>query len=94
MLTVTKAALDRLSKKLASRKVGGDRAFRFTQETGGWRLRPDRSRPDDTTFIHEGKNVLLLDTAVSEAMTELRLHVRMTGAAAKLRLHRATPRSG
>lgn len=41
MLSVTVAALDRLSHKLADRKAAADIAMRFTRRKQGWRLRLD-----------------------------------------------------
>ena len=64
MFTVTAAALDRLSRKLAGKNANDDEAMRFTR---GWRLRLDRTRPDDTAFSHEGRNVLLVDAAMATA---------------------------
>lgn len=92
MLTVTKPALDRLSHRLARKKAADDVALRFTRRAGGWNLDPDRARPGDITFAHDGRNVLLLDEAVSQGMTDLTLDVRTTEAGLRLRLHRITGR--
>ena len=86
MLTVTLAALDRLSHKLASGKAAEDVAMRFTRGNGGWRLRPDRRRPADTAFTYKGKAVLVLDDPVSQAMTGMTLDVRDTEAGPRLSL--------
>ena len=93
MFTVTAAALERLSRKLAGRKANDNEAFRFTQRTGGWRLRLDRTRPLDTEFAHGGRSVLLLDAAVSQAMTNMTLDVRGTASGPRLKLRRRTRRS-
>jgi hypothetical protein len=90
MFTVTAAALDRLSRKLAGKKADDDEAFRFTRRTGGWRLRLDCARPADTAFPHDGRSMLLLDTAVSQAMTNMTLDVRSTDSGPRLRLRRVT----
>jgi len=86
MLTVTAAALDRLSTKLARKKADDDVALRFTRRPGGWRLRLDRAAPADKTFTHEGRNVLLLDKDVARAMTSMMLDVRDTDKGPRLRL--------
>jgi hypothetical protein len=91
MLTVTTAALDRLSTKLARKKAGEGMALRFTRRPGGWRLRLDRADPADKTYTHEGRNVLLLDQDVSRAMASMTLDVRVTNRGPRLRL-RATMR--
>ncbi len=92
MLTVTAGALERLSSKLAGKKARDDEAFRFTRRTGGWKLRLDRARTADTEFTHEGRSVLLLDGAVSQAMTNGTLDVRTTDVGPRLRLRRVRSR--
>ena len=94
MFTVTTPALDRLSHRLAHKKAADDVALRFTRREGGWKLDPDRARPGDVTFAHDGRNVLLLDEAVSQGMTDLTLDVRTTDAGPRLRLHRIANRQG
>lgn len=86
MLTVTPAARDRLSKKLAERKAAEDTALRFLRREHGWSLRPDRVRPTDATFTHEGRNVLLLDKSVAKAMSNRTLDTRPTQAGPRLML--------
>lgn len=88
MLTVTKAALERLSRRLSLKKAADDVAMRFTRRTGGWRLRLGRTGPDDTAFAHEGRNVLLLDKSVSSAMANMKLDVKADEADAGLKLRR------
>lgn len=93
MFVVTEAARDRLSRKLAEKEPTDGQALRFTRREGGWRLRLDRPRPDDTVFDHEGKNVLLLDAKVASAMAALTLDVSSTDFGARLRLCRFTEES-
>ncbi len=88
MLTVTVAARDCLLAKLGRRKAADDVAMRFTRKKHGWRLRPDRTSPNDTAFTHQGRNVLLLDEAVSKAMADMKLDVRATAAGPRLKLRR------
>ena len=90
MFTVTAGALDRLSRKLARKKPTDGVALRFTRRAGGWRLCLDRARPADTEFTHDGRSVLLLDIAVSQAMTNMTLDVRSTNSGPRLRLRRVT----
>jgi hypothetical protein len=92
MLTVTNAALERLSRKLARKKAATDMALRFKRTEGRWRLRLDRARPDDATFTHQGRKVLLLDEAASKAMTTMTLGVGDTEAEPRLRLRRIMKR--
>jgi hypothetical protein len=75
-----------LSHKLTIGKTPADMAMRFTRGNGGWRLRPDRRRPADTAFTYKGRPVLVLDEAVSEAMTDMTLDVKDTKAGPRLAL--------
>jgi len=88
MFKVTAAALDRLQRKLTGKKAKDDEAFRFTPRTGGWKLRLDRARPADTEFTHDGRSVLLIDGAVSQAMTDMTLDVKSTDSGPRLKLRR------
>ncbi|MHC4092129.1 MAG: hypothetical protein ACYSVY_17970 [Planctomycetota bacterium] len=90
MLTVTPAARECLLSRLGRKKAADDVAMRFTRREGGWRLRLDRARPNDTAFTHEGKNVLLLDAAVVKKMAALTLDASSTETGAKLKLRRIT----
>lgn len=93
MLNVTSAARECLLSKLNRKNVAEDVAMRFTRKERGWRLRPDRAGPADTAFTYEGRNVLVLDEAVSKAMANMELDVRATEAGPRLRLRRITKRS-
>lgn len=86
MITVTTAARDRLSTKLTGRNAKDDEALRFTRRPGGWKLRLDRARPTDTKFTHGGRTVLVLDSAVSQAMTNMTLDVERTDSGPRLKL--------
>jgi hypothetical protein len=90
MLTVTEAARDRLLSKLVSKKAAKDEAMRFTRRKGGWKLCLERACPDDATVVHQGRNVLLMDQAVSKAMTAMALDVRQTDGGPRLTLRRTT----
>jgi hypothetical protein len=86
MLTVTDAALDRLTQKLTHRKAADDMALRFTRKPHGWKLMLDSSRPADTAIAHGGRNVLLMDAAVSQAMKNMTLDVRAAKVGPRLTL--------
>ena len=88
MLSVTKPALERLSHKLTRRGVAEGMALRFARQDGRWTLLLDRESAGDTSFSHEGRTVLLLDKAVSEAMASMTLDAKMTGGRSRLKLHR------
>lgn len=88
MLTVTKTALDRLSRRLARREAAEGMALRFTRREGGWTLRLDHESAGDTAFTHDGRKVLLLDEAVSKAMADMTLDTRGGDQQSRLRLYR------
>ncbi|MHC4698843.1 MAG: hypothetical protein ACYTFA_19110 [Planctomycetota bacterium] len=90
MFTVTAAALNRLSRKLTGKKANDDEALRFTHRTGGWSLGLDCARHADTRFMRDGRSVLLLDTAVSQAMANMTLDIRSTSSGPRLKLRRVT----
>jgi Fe-S cluster assembly iron-binding protein IscA len=92
MLSITKPALHRLSRRLARKEAAEDMALRFTRREGGWTLRLDRESPGDTAFSHGGRKVLLLDEAVSKAMANMSLDVTKSGERSRLKLHRNTRR--
>ncbi|MHC5112085.1 MAG: hypothetical protein ACYTHJ_19660 [Planctomycetota bacterium] len=92
MFEVTGAALSRLSKKLCVKKAEEDETFRFVRKKGGWKLSLDRAHPDDKAFRCAGKDVLVLDPAVTKAMDALILDVRSTEKGERLKLRRTRPK--
>ena len=88
MLLITTAALERLSRKLKRKKVDDDTSLRFRRADGQWQLRPDRERPHDETFAHEGRQVLVLDKISAEAMSAMVLTVKTTDSGPRLRLRK------
>jgi len=86
MLTVTTPARHRLMAKLAGQEALDDEAFRFARRPGGWRLCLDRACPGDTVIKHDGRTVLILDEAVSDAMSNGLLDVKATDAGPRLDL--------
>lgn len=92
MLTVTSAALDCLSRKLAEKRPTGELALRLRHVRSAWKLRLDRVRPEDTTFDHEGRKVLLLDEATARTTADLTLDVRTKSADPQLKLRRTAER--
>ena len=92
MLMVTEAARDRLLSKLVNRKAADDEGMRFMRREGRWRLHLERACPDDTTVTHQGRNVLLMDEGVSDAMTSMTLDVRQTERGPRLTLRRGPKR--
>ena len=92
MLTVTPAALDRLSGKLIGRRALSSDGLRFTRQPDGWKLHLDSFRPSDTVFDHNGRTVLLLDATTSVAMSNMSLVVKKTDDGPRLRLVKPSAR--
>jgi len=88
MLSVTKPALKRLSRRLVRKGAADGMALRFKRREGGWTLLLDRQSADDTAFSHDGRTVLLLDKTVSEAMANMTLDTRKVGQRSQLKLRR------
>lgn len=86
MFNVTLAAKTRLLKKLAGKNAAADLALRMTRREGGWSLRLDRALPSDVTIAHRGRSVLLMDEAVSQALSDKMLDAESTKAGARLKL--------
>ena len=92
-MTVTEGARDRLLSKLVTKKAAKDEAMRFMRRKGGWKLCVERTGPDDTKVVHRGRNVLLMDEDVSEAMGTMTLDVRQTRSGPRLTLRGKSKRS-
>ena len=74
MLTVTDAAGAHLAEMLSSAPEKA--AIRFVAETNGLTPRIDSPRPEDATFEHNDRVVLILDQPVASALDEKTLDVR------------------
>ncbi len=65
-MTVTYNAAEHLAYTLSEHEVPDDVVMRMKATKGGVELRPDKIRPDDETFDHNGKVVLVLDQQTSQ----------------------------
>lgn len=92
MLSVTKPALKRLSRRLVRKGAADGMALRFKRREGGWTLRVEHESPGDTAFSHDGRTVLLLDAEVSKAMADMTLYARKVGQRSQLKLRRTERR--
>ena len=86
MLTVTEAACAHLAKMLAAADAPDKVAVRFVVEGTGLALTLDKAGPNDATFGHEGRTVLLLDEDVSQLLVDNTLDIEQTDAGPKLEL--------
>ena len=65
-MTVMYNAAEHLAYTLSEHEVPDDVMMRMKATKGGVELRPDKIRPDDETFDHNGKVVLVLDQQTSQ----------------------------
>lgn len=68
MLTVTDSAGDHLVGLLEKAKAPDDAAVRLVMAEGGLGMRADRARPEDVTFEHQGRTVLIASKEVADAL--------------------------
>ena len=61
MVSVTYTASEHLAYMLSEHQVRGDVVLRIKLTKGGVEMQPDKMRPGDETFDHNGKVVLVLD---------------------------------
>ena len=78
MLMVTDAAVARLAGILAEAEAPDDIAVRLVLEGRGVSLQFDSPRPDDATFPHEGRTVLMIDEQVSKLLRDRTLDMEDT----------------
>ncbi len=61
MFKVTYAATEHIAYLLAEREVAADVALRINLQDGGVDIEPDKIRPGDETFDHNGMVVMVVD---------------------------------
>lgn len=77
-MIVTEKAAEQLAAMLDQAGASGRVAVRISRGEEGWRMRLDRESPDDETFDHRGRTVLVLGQSVAEALADATLDVRET----------------
>jgi len=68
MFTVTAAAEEHLAGMLRDANAPDDVAVRLASERDQLQLRADSAQPEDTTFEHEGRTVLVVDQQVNDLL--------------------------
>ncbi len=68
MLTVTYTAGEHIAYMLSENEVPDDVVLRIKLRKGGVEMQPDKIRPGDETFDHNGKVVLVLDQQTSQLL--------------------------
>jgi len=86
MLTVTEAAGEKLASLLANAQAPKGVAIRAVPEENGITLRLDKTQPDDETFEHEGKTVLVAGEEASKQLAGKTFDVVTTAQGSELTL--------
>ena len=68
MLTVTYTAGEHIAYMLSEHEVRDDVVLRIELTKGGIKMQPDKMRPGDETFDHNGKVVLVFDQQTSQLL--------------------------
>jgi len=75
MLTVTYKAAQYLRESLTRKEEGAPEALRIVQTEDAYQLTLDNTKDGDHVFEQDGRNYLLLDPAVGEALSDATLDV-------------------
>ncbi len=78
MLTLTEAAGDQLTKILDDSNAPQEMAVRLVAGEKGLAMAADQPKPEDTTFDHNGRTVLVLDEQVAQVLDARTLDVEET----------------
>lgn len=92
MLTMTDQAGARLIQLLGDST--GESVIRIVKRKRRLRLRRDQARPQDATFAHDGRIVLVLDERVSRSLSSRTLDIRQTDLGPRLKLNRSETARG
>ncbi len=75
MVTLTYTAGERMAYTLSEHQVRDDVVLRIKSTKGGVEMQPDKMRPGDETFDHNGKVVLVLDQQTSQLVGNKTIHL-------------------
>jgi len=76
MLTITEAAGSHLADMLTEAEAPDDVAVRFIIQGRGLAMELDNASPDDSTFNHEGRTILVLDEQLSDLLSDKTLDIK------------------
>ncbi len=68
MVTITYTAAEHIAYMLSEQQVPDHIMLRIKLRKGGVEIQPDKMRPGDETFDHNGKVVLVLDQQTSQLL--------------------------
>ncbi len=68
MVSITYTAAEHIAYTLSEHQVRDDIVLRIKLTKGGVEMQPDKMRPGDETFDHNGKVVLVLDQQTSQLL--------------------------
>jgi Fe-S cluster assembly iron-binding protein IscA len=91
MLTVTDKAAQFMREKLDQKEEGLPEALRIVQTEDGFQLTLDNAKDGDHVIEQEGQNILLVDSAVGEALEEATLDLQESAQGASLVLTAVPP---
>ncbi len=86
MMSVTDKALELLAGVVDRAQAGEGAAVRIVAQPEGWGIEMDRRRPEDDSFEHDDRTVLILDPSVSESLQDSTLDVYNTPEGLRLRV--------
>ena len=76
MLTVTETASAYLAEMLDQAGAPEEVAVRFVPGENGVTMVSDAPQPEDTTFDHDGRTVLVLDEQISQLLADKTLDIQ------------------
>jgi Fe-S cluster assembly iron-binding protein IscA len=94
MLTVTQDAKNVLADILDRGNAPQEMALRLVAESGALHLKPDQERPEDTSFDHDGKTVLIVDEKLASDLNDVVLDAQQTPDGPQLTLNREGAEGG
>lgn len=86
MLSVTDKALEFLAALVDRAQVSEGAAVRIVARQEGWGIEMDQPGPEDETFEHEERTVLILAASVAETLQDNTLDVHDTPEGLRLQL--------
>ncbi|MFT5423682.1 MAG: Fe-S cluster assembly iron-binding protein IscA [Phycisphaerales bacterium] len=84
MLTVTDDAKSHLAEIITNNELSEDASIRLVTGPNGIGLAPDAPKPEDDTYEHAGRTVLVVDPALSAQLDDKTMSIEKSEAGEKL----------